>query len=112
MRPDPVEITLAGESYVIRPLTLRQVQEIELLTSKPAESQVGRIAGILDIVLKRDHSDGLPEGGVLDLEVSRDELAKAAAAVRTLSAPEGIPAGEAEAAKPAAAPPGDIATAA
>lgn len=112
MRPDPVDITLAGETYTVRPLTLRQLQDIEVLTSQPAASQVGRIAGILDIVLRRDHSDRLPEGGVLDLEVTRDELEEAANAVRKLSSPEGAQSGEAEAAKPAAANSGGIATAA
>jgi hypothetical protein len=111
---EPVTIVLAGKPFVIRPLTLRQVRDIELLSNVPSESNVEKVARVLDVLLKRDHSAELGEGGVLDMEISRDELSAAATAVQILSGARDRP-GEAKAAPSVAADPektGDIASAA
>jgi hypothetical protein len=111
---EPVTITLEGKQFAIRPLTLRQVRDIELYTAQGITSNVEHIAGILEILLKREHADELPPGGVLDMEITKDEIGAAAEAITRLTGGDSR-AGEAQAAQPVAADPektGDIASAA
>jgi hypothetical protein len=112
MRPDPVDITLAGKTFTVRPLTLRQIRDIEVLSARQTESRVDQIAGILDIVLRREHAADLPEGGVLDMEVDRDELEAATRAIRSLSGMTAAKSGEAQPAPPAGQNSGEGSTAA
>lgn len=99
-----VSIVLGGKTFVVRPLTLRQIRDIEVTNKREYESNVDSIANVLDVILKRDHADKLPEGGVLDLEISREEIANAAEAVTKLTGGGGdATVGEAEAATPAVA---------
>lgn len=103
MRPEPVTITLADKSYSIRPLTLRQTRDIEVATSKTDyPSHTDQLCAILDAVLRRDHEAALPEGGVLDMEVTMPELHEAASQIKKLAGMQVVPAGEAKAAPPAA----------
>jgi hypothetical protein len=88
LSPDPITITLQGQSFVIRPLTLRQVRDNEVFSAQTIQSNVEHIAGILDILLKRDHAAELPEGGVLDMEITRDEIGAAAEAITRLTGGE------------------------
>jgi hypothetical protein len=112
MRPDPVEITLGGTPFTIRPLTLRQTRDIEIVTSKADfATQTDRLVAILDVVLKRDHADKLPGEGVIDMEVLPSELQAAATAIKGLAGMKDAPAGEEKAATPAATNSGGASTA-
>jgi hypothetical protein len=103
MRPEPVDITLGGETFEIRPLTLRQTRDIEIVTARgDYATQTDRLVAILDVVLRRDHADRLPADGAIDMEVMPSELQAAAVAIKTLAGMRDVPAGEAEAATPAA----------
>ena len=85
MRPRPETIRLGGREWPVRPLTLRQVQEIEpILMSNAAETK-GNVAAALAIVaiaLGRDHADAAASLG--DIEATAPEIGAAMATVLRL----------------------------
>ena len=86
MRPAPETLSLGGKSWLLRPLTLRQVQEIEPISLSISRGDTGQIAGIvklLAIMLHRDHPgevEGLP-----DLEATVGEIKACMAVIMRLS---------------------------
>ena len=85
MRPRPETIRLGAHEWPLRPLTLRQVQEIEpILMSSAAETE-GNVAAALAIVaiaLGRDHADAATSLG--DIEATAPEIGAAMATVLRL----------------------------
>jgi hypothetical protein len=60
MRPRPETIRLGAREWPVRPLTLRQVQEIEPILMSSAAETKGNVAAAMAIVaiaLGRDHAD-------------------------------------------------------
>ncbi len=110
MRREPARITLGGNEFEIRPLTLRQTRDIEVATAQKYPTNTDLLCAILDIVLKRDYAEKIPEGGVIDMEVELSELSDAAGKIRKLAGMEAAQAGEAKAASPAATSSGDTST--
>lgn len=107
MRPQPETIRLGACEWTVRPLTLRQVQEIEpILMSSIGEKQgnVAAATAIVAIALGRDHPDAAACLG--DVETTAPEIGAAMATVlrlggfiETVQHPKvgGIHLGEAEA---------------
>jgi hypothetical protein len=85
MRPRPETIRLGACEWPVRPLTLRQVQEIEpILMSSTAETK-GNVAAALAIVaiaLGRDHADAAALLG--DIEATAPEIGAAMTTVLRL----------------------------
>lgn len=85
MRMQPMTISLGGQSWLVRPLTVAQVQAIEPLLLASAEGKTGSVASavtILRVALGRDHAevaDGLDE-----IEACAPEIATAMANVLRL----------------------------
>ncbi len=84
MRIQPAKITLGDLEWVIRPLTLRQVQAIEpiLINSTAATGNVASALSIVEIALQRDHAEAAKS--LLDTEASAGEIAAAMATVLRL----------------------------
>ena len=85
MRPLPETIRLGGREWPLRPLTLRQVQEIEpILMSSAAETKgyVAAAMAIVAIALGRDHADAAALLG--DIEATAPEIGAAMATVLRL----------------------------
>lgn len=85
MRPLPEMIRLGDCEWKVRPLTLRQVQEIEpLLTSYAAENKgnVATAMAIVTIALSRDHESVAKSLG--EIEATAPEIGAAMAAVLRL----------------------------
>ena len=85
MRPQSIAIKLGETEWRVRPLTLRQVQEIEPLLLVESEGKPGTVAKavqILAIALGRDH----PEAAacLYDVEASVREISAAMADVLRL----------------------------
>jgi hypothetical protein len=120
MRPEPIALAFAGEPYTIRPLTLRQVQRIELaearrqLELKPAvdadgnidraavlanvDVALGNMQAVIRIALERDHPQVAEQ--IDDLPVRASEVSAAYEAILDLGGFKRIQAsGEAEAAE-------------
>jgi hypothetical protein len=83
MRPRPETIRLGAREWPVRPLTLRQVQEIEpILMSSTAETK-GNVAAALAIVaMGRDHADAAALLG--DIEATAPEIGAAMTTVLRL----------------------------
>ncbi len=85
MRPRPETLRLGACEWPVRPLTLRQVQEIEpILLSNAAETK-GNITAALTIVaiaLGRDHAAAAASLG--DIEATAPEIGAAMATVLRL----------------------------
>jgi hypothetical protein len=85
MRPAPQVIRLGAHEWLVRPLTLRQVQEIEPILIPSATDAKGNVTAAIDIVaiaLKRDHPDAA--NSLADIEATAQEIGAAMAAVLRL----------------------------
>ncbi|WP_374308988.1 hypothetical protein [Methylocella sp.] len=83
MRPHPQKVTLGAKAWTVRPLTLRQLQEIEpILTTGEGRGNVASALAILSAALRRDHPADVEALG--DLEAGAPELAAAMNAVLRL----------------------------
>lgn len=77
MRPQSITIKLGDAQWRVRPLTLRQVQEIEPLLVREGASH-GSVATAIEIVsiaLSRDHPEAA--NGIHDIEASVREIGAA-----------------------------------
>jgi hypothetical protein len=85
MRPSPEIIRLGAQEWLVRPLTLRQVEEIEpILVPNPAEPR-GNVASAMAIVavaLKRDYPDAA--ASLAEVEATAQEISAAMAKVLRL----------------------------
>ena len=85
MRPVPETIRLGAHEWQVRPLTLRQVQEIEpILVSNAAETNgnVAAATAIVAIAMRRDHPQDAASLG--DIEATAPEIGAAMATVLRL----------------------------
>jgi len=85
MRPSPEVIRLGAQEWLVRPLTLRQVEEIEPILVPNASQPRGNVAAAIAIVaiaLKRDHPDAAAALG--DIEATAQEIGAAMAKVLRL----------------------------
>jgi len=85
MRPGSETIRLGSREWKVRPLTLRQVQEIEPILMTGASEPKGNVAAAMAIVaiaLRRDHSDSADQ--LADIEATAPEIAAAMAAILQL----------------------------
>lgn len=85
MRLQPETITLGSFAWVIRPLTLRQVQEIEpilLEGANGAKSNIGAALAIVGIALRRDDPDDAAR--LSEIEATAPEIGAAMGAVLRL----------------------------
>jgi hypothetical protein len=85
MRPTPEIIQLGEHQWLVRPLTLRQVQEIEPILISGAGETKGNVAAAMAIVaiaLGRDHADAAGSFG--DIEATAPEIGAAMATVLRL----------------------------
>jgi hypothetical protein len=85
MRPGPETIRLGTHEWPVRPLTLRQVQEIEPILMSSAAEKKGNVAAAMAIVaiaLGRDHADAAALLG--DIEATAPEIGAAMATVLRL----------------------------
>ncbi len=86
MRPQPVTLDLGGESFLLRPLTLAQIQRIEPLLSAESQRAGGSVAaatGIVAIALERDHPQAAQK--LAEIEATAAEIASAMRAVLRLA---------------------------
>ncbi len=85
MRPLREIIRLGDCEWPVRPLTLRQVQEIEPILMAGERELVGSVAAavaIIEIGLRRDHAEAAKSLG--EIEATAPEIAAAMAAVLRL----------------------------
>jgi hypothetical protein len=83
MRPRPATIRLGAREWPVRPLTLRQVQEIEPILMSSAAETKGNVAAALAIVaIGRDHAEAVATLG--DIEATAPEVGAAMATVLRL----------------------------
>ncbi len=85
MRPQSETIRLGAHEWPVRPLTLRQVQEIEPILMASAVETKGNVAAavaIVAIALRRDHAEAA--GSLGDVEARAPEIAAAMSAVLRL----------------------------
>lgn len=85
MRPQPETIRLGMREWTVRPLTLRQVQEIEPILMSSVTEKHGNVAAataIVAIALGRDHPDAVASLG--DVEATAPEIGAAMAAILRL----------------------------
>ena len=93
MRPRPETIRLGPHEWQVRPLTLRQVQEIEPILISSASETSGNVAAAMAIVaiaLGRDHAEAM--GTLGDIEATAPEIGAAMATVLRLGGFIEIPA--------------------
>jgi hypothetical protein len=113
MRMQPITIALGAQHWLVRPLTLAQVQAIEPLLLGSTEAKAGSVASaiaILRVALGRDHATAA--AALDEVEAGAGEVAGAMAQVLRLGGflPDGGPRpGEADAG-PAPAPTGLLST--
>jgi hypothetical protein len=110
MRPEPETITLGGKSWLIRPLTLRQVREFTplvapLVQQTPTDTNgIDLFTAMIAAALRRDHAADTDPDALLDLEATLPEIRAAQAVILRLSGlakTKEIPEGEVQA-EPAA----------
>jgi hypothetical protein len=85
MRPQTETIALGERKWLVRPLTLKQVQEIEPILMASAETANGNVAAAIAIVaiaLRRDHSEAAET--LTDIEATAPEIGAAMSAVLRL----------------------------
>ncbi len=85
MRPRPETIRLGEREWTVRPLTLRQVQEIEPILMESASVTKGNVTAALTIVaiaLRRDHAEAAAPLG--DVEATAPEIGAAMATILRL----------------------------
>ena len=103
MRPQPITIKLGEAQWRVRPLTLRQVQEIEPFLLADPQASSGSVATamrIVSIALSRDHPEAVEH--LHEIEASVRDIGAAMSNVLQLGGfiargEGGAPAGEAEA---------------
>ncbi len=86
MRPQPVTLHLGGEAWVVRPLTLAQIQRIEPLLSPETQRSGTSIAAATQIVavaLERDHPQAAQT--LHEIEATAADIAAAMRAVLRLA---------------------------
>jgi hypothetical protein len=85
MRPLSETIRLGAREWSLRPLTLRQVQEIEPILMAGALEASGNVAAAMAIVaiaLRRDHAEAADQ--LAEVEATAPEIGAAMAAVLRL----------------------------
>lgn len=85
MRPLPQTIRLGSHEWLIRPLTLRQIQEIEpilLASNSNAKGNVAAAIAIVAIALCRDHAEDA--ASLNEVEATAPEIGAAMATVLRL----------------------------
>ena len=85
MRPPSETIRLGAREWTVRPLTLRQVQEIEPILIENASATKGNVTAALAIVaiaLRRDHAEAAASLG--DVEATAPEIGAAMAIILRL----------------------------
>jgi hypothetical protein len=98
---ESIEITFGDKCWTIRPVTLGQVQAIELLVANPPQTghSVASALKVLSIALKRDYPSDI--SGLDEIEGTVDEVQAAMSAILALAGfvpvTEFIPQGEAQA---------------
>lgn len=78
MRPHPETIRLGVEEWLVRPLTLRQVQDIEpilIASATDARSNVRAAIEIVSIALQRDHAEAASR--LADVEATASDIGAA-----------------------------------
>ena len=86
MRPQPITLSLGGQDFHVRPLTLAQVQRIEPLLATQTQRAGASIAVASEIVaisLERDHPQAAATLG--EMEATATEIAAAMRAVLRLA---------------------------
>jgi hypothetical protein len=84
MRPQPETISLGSHAWLIRPLTLAQVQMIEpiLMATQETKANVAAAIAIVSIALSRDHAEAA--SSLADIEATASEVAAAMTSVLRL----------------------------
>jgi hypothetical protein len=85
MRPEPQKIRLGDKEWTIRPLTLKQVQNIELIIYNNAKSNAGNVKAAIEVIsagLFRDYPDDCQT--LYDVEATATEISIAMAAILRL----------------------------
>ncbi len=85
MRLQPERISLGEKEWVIRPLTLRQVQEIEPILmegDKASSGSIGAALAIVAIAIRRDDREAA--SNLLDIEATAAEIGVAMGTVLRL----------------------------
>lgn len=72
MRPEPIKISLGGEEFTIRPLTLRQIRKIDEVLKNAEMAELDKIVTVIGIGLSRDYSEAA--GNLDDMEVQMMDL--------------------------------------
>ena len=73
MRSAPIMLRLGSEEWHLRPLTLKQIQEIEpLLRSDDASGSIAAAVAIVAAALRRDHPAAAEK--LADLEATTQEI--------------------------------------
>ncbi|QXX74236.1 hypothetical protein [Methylovirgula sp. HY1] len=71
MRPDPISVTLGDTEYKIKPLTVKQHQDISLVLAKAKENVYATWVEwhllIITIVLRRDHAEAVADDAEMEL---------------------------------------------
>ncbi len=86
MRPSPEVIRLGAHEWLVRPLTLRQVEEIEPILIPDPSQPKGNVASaiaIVTIALKRDYPEAA--AALADLEATAQQIGAAMATVLRLA---------------------------
>ncbi|HET6377942.1 MAG TPA: hypothetical protein VFG05_06495 [Methylocella sp.] len=81
MRPISERVTLGEKSWVIRPLTLGQVREIEPALMESG-GNIGSAMRIIEIALRRDHAEDAAR--LAELEATAPEIAAAMSVILRL----------------------------
>ncbi|MHB8885810.1 MAG: hypothetical protein ACYC5H_12185 [Methylovirgula sp.] len=85
MRPQPITLRLGTQEWRVRPLTLKQIQEIEplLLTAdQSAGRSIATAIAIIAVALTRDHPEAAQR--LDEIEASAQEVGAAMSAVLQL----------------------------
>lgn len=80
---DELKITLAGQEYTIRKLTLRMARDLRICTvnfSGSSTDPVDWAAAVVSLALSRDHKEMTPDA-ILDLEMTEKEIGETCTAV-------------------------------
>lgn len=72
MRPEPVKITIGDKDFTIKPLTLRQIREIDKTLRNLDISEIEKTSEILRIGLSRDYPE--VAANMDDLEIPMVDL--------------------------------------
>lgn len=75
MRPQPIMVRLGNAEWRLRPLTLKQIQEIEPLLQNSDQGSIAAAIGIIAVALMRDHP-GAAES-LREIEADAQEIGSA-----------------------------------